>query len=220
MRTVWFIRHVQSQSNAGLRTESDQAGGITEKGERQAKLLATAFDRQPDLIVTSPYIRTQLTAQPTIERFPNVPCEEWAVQEFSHLAPAVRNNTAMSNRRVHIVEYWDRCDPFHVHGEGAECFADLMDRIYAMNDRLAKTHGQFIAIFSHSQYIRTLLWMNLSNFFVTKPALTTDLMKEFRSFDLGLAIPNAAIVPALQDDAGKLYFGAVNTAHLNADLIT
>ena len=34
------------------------------------------------------YLRTQQTAQPTIERFPEVPVAVWPIQEFTYLEPS------------------------------------------------------------------------------------------------------------------------------------
>lgn len=87
MRTVWLIRHAQSESNFGLPSFIPAAPPLTPLGIEQARYVAGAFSERPNLIVTSPYVRTQQTAQPTLERFPDVPQEEWPVQEFTYLAP-------------------------------------------------------------------------------------------------------------------------------------
>jgi broad specificity phosphatase PhoE len=48
---------------------------LTELGWSQAREVAANWTETPSLIVTSPYLRTQQTAAPTIERFPNVPVQ-------------------------------------------------------------------------------------------------------------------------------------------------
>ncbi|HSF76605.1 MAG TPA: phosphoglycerate mutase family protein, partial [Microcoleus sp.] len=83
--SIWIIRHGQSQSNAGLATIGPHENALSELGDRQSRCIPTAVKQTPDLIVTSPYLRTQLTAQPLIEKFPHTPVEVWQVQEFTYL---------------------------------------------------------------------------------------------------------------------------------------
>jgi probable phosphoglycerate mutase len=87
---VWLIRHGQSESNAGLPSADWRRIPLTELGYRQAEHVAGVFADPPRFIVTSPYLRARQTAQPTIERYPGAPGEEWAVQEFSYLRPLGR----------------------------------------------------------------------------------------------------------------------------------
>ena len=82
MLTIWFIRHAQSESNAGLLTAADAGIALTPYGHAQAACIPAAFAERPTLIVTSPYLRARQTAQPTIDRFPDVPVEEWPIQEI------------------------------------------------------------------------------------------------------------------------------------------
>ena len=83
--SIWMIRHGQSQSNAGLATIGPHENALSELGDRQSRCIPSAVKQTPDLIVTSPYLRTQLTAQPLIEQFPHTPVEAWQVQEFTYL---------------------------------------------------------------------------------------------------------------------------------------
>ena len=66
MVSIWLIRHGESEANAGLPTSDVALIELTEKGHQQAQKVASAFTQAPSLIVTSPYIRTKQTAQPTI----------------------------------------------------------------------------------------------------------------------------------------------------------
>jgi len=63
---VWLIRHGQSESNAGLPSADWQGIPLTELGHQQAARIAGVFTDPPKLIVSSPYLRAQQTAQPTI----------------------------------------------------------------------------------------------------------------------------------------------------------
>ena len=74
MRAV-FIRHGQSTGNAGLPCHDLARIELTELGWQQARSAAASWTETPSLIVTSPFLRTEQTATPTVARFPNVPVE-------------------------------------------------------------------------------------------------------------------------------------------------
>src|SRR5262245_37165828 len=92
-KQVWLIRHGESVGNAGLATSEPATIPLTRKGIEQTLRLVDSFRQTPSLIVTSPYIRTQQSAEPTIRRFPMVPREQWEVQEFTYLTPARYKDT-------------------------------------------------------------------------------------------------------------------------------
>src|SRR5258708_17602897 len=99
MRTIWLIRHAQSESNAGLLTRNVSQIRLTALGEIQAQHVVHLFEETPSLIVTSPYLRTQQTAQPTQERFSQVRHVEWPVEEFTYLSLPARDATTPMQRR-------------------------------------------------------------------------------------------------------------------------
>jgi len=149
MRSVWLIRHAESQSNAGEVTDSPHSIGLSEKGRRHAGELAERFPEAPDFIIVSGYIRTRLTAQPTIDRFPNVPVLEWPVHEFTFLPPASYGGTTYAQRREPVLAYWERCEPEHCEGKGAESFNGFMLRIRGFLRQLRESPQPFIAVFAH-----------------------------------------------------------------------
>ena len=57
VREVWFIRHAESVANAGARTREAPTYPLSDLGFRQAAELAVALHVEPELIITSPYIR-------------------------------------------------------------------------------------------------------------------------------------------------------------------
>ena len=83
--TVYLIRHAESVSNAGERTASHGGAELSSEGRRQAEALTARIGFCPDLIVVSPFVRTRQTAEPLRQKYPDVPVEEWPVQEFSFL---------------------------------------------------------------------------------------------------------------------------------------
>lgn len=156
MRAI-FIRHGQSTGNAGMPCDDLASIELTELGWSQARQVATGWTEAPTLIVTSPYLRTQQTAAPTIERFPNVPVEVWPIEEFTYLQPSRWNGTRSVERMPHLERYWDKADPAYCDGEGAESFGGLLRRAEAALARLAALPSSSIAyVFSHGQFIQAV----------------------------------------------------------------
>ena len=123
-----FVRHGQSTGNAGLPCDDLATIELTELGWSQARQVAEDWQERPALIVTSPYLRTQQTAAPTIERFPDVPVEVWPIEEFTYLQPSRWNGTRSAERMPHLERYWAGADPAYCDGEGAESFGTLLRR--------------------------------------------------------------------------------------------
>lgn len=154
MRAI-FLRHGQSTGNAGIPCQDLALLELTELGWRQASEAAASCSEAPDLIVTSPYLRTQQTVAATIARFPTVPVEVWPVQEFTYLEPGRWNGTLSPERMPAIEHYWAEADPGYCDGEGAESFASLLGRAQAALDRLAAMpEGALVYVFSHGQFLQ------------------------------------------------------------------
>jgi 2,3-bisphosphoglycerate-dependent phosphoglycerate mutase len=211
MLTVWFIRHGESEGNVGLATSETAMIKLTARGIEQAERIALAFVEPPTLIVTSPYLRAKQTAQPTLLRFPDARHEEWPVYEFTFLSSLRYCNTTIEDRRPWAVAFWERCDPFYVDGEGAESFANLMSRIQQFLDRLQHGKEQFVAVFSHEEFIRAVAWSLL-----TSPVDNCfESMKHFRNFRKLFSIPNGAIWKVQFQTDGETRFSNIITSHLS-----
>lgn len=154
MPTVQLIRHAESEANAGLPTDNPRGILLTPHGHQQAAAVAAAFTKAPDLIVVSPFIRTQQTAAPLMQRFPQVPVAEWPVQEFTYLNPIKYVGTTETQRGVHAHAYWERCDPHWNDGGGAESFANLITRVDALERRIRQQVAASVVIFTHGYFIK------------------------------------------------------------------
>jgi broad specificity phosphatase PhoE len=210
MTEIWLIRHGESESNAGMPTSDTTKIVLTPRGIAQAEYVAAAFTRAPSLIVMSPYLRAQQSAQPTIERFPQARREEWPVHEYTYLSLASRHNTTLHGRKPQIDAYWERCDPQYLDGDGAETFAALVERAKHVLERIKQLDDTFVAIFSHGLFIRTLLWVLLAGSVEIDPTR----MRRYRGFVSGFAVPNASIVKLYMSGERELFFGNFITAHL------
>ncbi len=187
MKLVYLIRHAESASNAGLPTEEPGTYPITETGRLQAWRFADSWGSgPPQLIVTSPYVRTQMTAAPFRQRFSKVRHETWDVQEWTFLCPKLYKGTTFDGRRPHVREFWERNDPSHVDGTGAESFVQLFERVQRTLDQAKGHAAESIVIFTHGHFMRAVLWSLLQEPLPTSPAS----MRRFRSFTEAVEVPN------------------------------
>ena len=210
MTMIWLIRHGESESNAGLATGATASIGLTPLGQAQAEALAAAFERAPDLIVSSGYRRALDTAALTRARFPQVPCEQWPIHEVAVLSDASRNHTTPAQRQPLVQAYWQRADPHYVDGPGAESFAQLVERARDTLERLRRLDAPFVAVFGHGLFTRALLWVH----FVAPSDLSAERMRAFRGFLSGFRIPNVSIVQVYRTSERQLLVGAPSVAHL------
>jgi probable phosphoglycerate mutase len=162
---------------------------LTETGWSQARQVAANWTQSPNLVVTSPYIRTQQTAQPTIDRFLDVPIEVWTIQEFTYLQPSRWNGTRSIERLPYIEAYWKNADPDYCDGEGAESFSALLCRASDTLSRLKNMADDSLTyIFSHGQFIQAVRSLVRS-----REMKEQERMREFWQKD-NPAIANAELV--------------------------
>lgn len=160
MTEVWFIRHGESTTNAGAVSKDRSSTELTELGREQAKAVSLLIPSAPALIVVTPYIRTHQTAAPLRARYPHSPVEEWPLQEFSALADENYSNRTWVERIPLMKAYWEKSDPHHIDGPGAESFAQMVARVQAGFKRLHARPEKFIVVYAHGyilQVVRLLL---------------------------------------------------------------
>ena len=184
-REFWLIRHAESTANAGAVSKDASSAPLTETGWQQARAVAARFERAPELIVVSPYLRARQTAAPTAERFAAVPIETWPVQEFTYLSPVRCANTTMEQRRPLVDAYWRLADPERVDGPGAESFAQMLERVRATARRIEALGLDRIAIFTHGHIMQA--WRLLAEH--PKASDRADMKRYFSAF-LGRPIEN------------------------------
>ena len=162
MKTVYFVRHAESEANAdpNLRTISVASIPLTEKGRAHAKALAHDISFSADLVVVSPFLRTKETALPYLHAHKLNNIEEWAVQEFTFLHQAKHNGTTTEERRSFAEAYWDRSDPYYKDGEDSESFDEFVKRVLSIRERLILRNEESIIIFSHGYFMRAFMFLN------------------------------------------------------------
>jgi broad specificity phosphatase PhoE len=215
MPMIWFIRHAQSQANAGEKTINPASIALTPIGHRQAIHIAEVFKQAPDLVISSPYLRAQQTAESLLQRYPDAKHEIWPVHEFTYLALERCRDTTVQERLPMAEEFWQRNDPDYKDGDGAESFADFMGRAAATWQRLQSEKSfRDVVIFTHAQFIKAAIWHGLH----AGEHLTAKGMRRFRHFLYSFPIPNGAIVRTRLDPA--FWTGVVDTSHIPVPLRT
>ncbi|BBM83305.1 histidine phosphatase family protein [Candidatus Uabimicrobium amorphum] len=211
-KTVWFIRHAQSTGNAGEITHSPSGIPLTDLGKRQAQLLSEGFDVQPDLIVTSRYIRTKETAQDFMSRFSKVSHEEWPLHEFTYLSPDRYKGTTMGERKPMAEKYWKDNDPELVEGPGAESFTEFVARIEECFSKIDAAPQNNIVIFTHGLVIRLILLLQLTKQYRDCFSLMQKY-QDMRKFP----VANACILKITWDTKEM---SCLDVSHMPQDLIT
>lgn len=181
---ILYIRHAQSEANAGGRTIDPASIAITETGYAQSVSLAEEISLKPDLIIVSPYIRTQQTALPLTQKYSNCPMEVWPLQEFTFLSPVICRNTSPKERRPLVEKYWKSCDPDFIHGEGAESFNQFRKRISEAINGINALKLNNVIVFTHEQVILLIKLMVLAKQFS---------MADYREKVMNESIKNAEI---------------------------
>jgi probable phosphoglycerate mutase len=189
MKTVWLVRHAESYGNSGGQTATPQSIELTEAGKQQAEGLADEISNKPDLIITSPFIRTLQTAEPLLAKFPEAKHEQWPVYEFTYICPAKCHNTSMEDRMPLVMEYWDRNDPNYCDGDGAESFFSFINRVANFAKKLKNRPERFIVVFSHYQFIAAYDWFNG----LEQSPITAEQMKNFKQYLSSYKLENVGI---------------------------
>ncbi|MBB5037786.1 histidine phosphatase family protein [Prosthecobacter dejongeii] len=190
MPLIQLIRHGESIANSGGVSKTPACIPLSKRGEDQALALVAQFLRPPDLIVVSPYIRTHQTAAPLCARFPAVPVETWPVHEFTYLNEVQYANTTEDQRTPGARAYWQRRDPSHCEGAGAESFASFMARVDDLIERLTTRHERHICIFTHSFFINAVQWRCLH----PEAEVDAHFIEGYLDFRLANPVANAEAV--------------------------
>lgn len=189
-KKVWFVRHGESEANAGKLTYDPAQINLTKTGKDQARAVVKRFSEAPGLIVTSRYIRTQQTAHPLRKKYPHVKHAQWDVHEFTYLAPDRCRNTTTRDRFPEVQRYWDACDPDYCDGALAESFNDFIKRVIDTRRKLLERREDHIAVFSHCQFILAYVWLEKKR----THHFTKRGMREYKEYLRSNDIPNCGII--------------------------
>lgn len=188
MKRVLLLRHGQSTLNLGLAEKDYSLAPLTEEGIRQAEAASRVLPFEPELIASSPYLRTIQTAEPIRKRFPEAIWELWnELHEFTYLAPASCAGLTKDERRPRSRAYWQAADADYIDGEGAESFRMLMHRADIVLERLQDRKESRIILVSHEDFIKAFL--------MTLHGRDTDMTQVMRKFKETPAVGNCEAIP-------------------------
>jgi broad specificity phosphatase PhoE len=246
MSSFWFIRHAESESNAGMTSTSPATINITEKGKKQAESIVDYIQDKPTLFVHSPYIRTKQTGQPLFDKLRDVPKVEWPIQEFTYLPHDHYYQTTTMERYPQARRYFRNGNPDQVTGDGAESFNQFRRRVRDTLTKLTNLESDFTVIFGHGWFMRAALWelivkndlsrekrkkqwRDFKEKMITSPFPFTlysifglrrweKTMCNFLLFSSAILIPNGTILQFTVDPSHEIHFIDHVTSHIPKDL--
>jgi broad specificity phosphatase PhoE len=186
MKTIRFIRHAESEANAGLPSYDPVAIPLTESGRIAATESAVMYGRPPELIVVSPYLRARQTAEPFIALFSEAKVEEWPIHEFTYISPARCRGSTATGRRPMVEEYWRLASPTYVDGQGAESFLHFIRRVQATLNELRDRRERTILAVGHGLFIKAAKFFQSH---AIKPS-DPDSMRMFWEYSEKHPVPN------------------------------
>ncbi|HLB60278.1 MAG TPA: histidine phosphatase family protein, partial [Patescibacteria group bacterium] len=157
MKTVYFIRHGQSEGNIGSAYQTADSP-LTEKGQKQAAIIADRCARLPiETIISSTQQRAKSTASIIAEKTGHV-------VEFSDLFRERRKPTALSGKSIKDSvarelneRWWDSLMGTGPRVEDGENFDDLSARAAAALEYLtARAEGNILVI-THGFFMRYIV---------------------------------------------------------------
>lgn len=151
--TVWLIRHGQSSINAGVWNPNPASAALTALGQEQAQQVAAEIKVQPTLMISSPLLRAQESAQYILHDWPETTTTIWPIQELSYLAPSSLQHLSAAERKARITTYWEKGDPYYCDGDGAESFASFVQRLLHFHAQLSQQQG-FVVVVGHGQFFK------------------------------------------------------------------
>jgi broad specificity phosphatase PhoE len=157
MPKAFLVRHGQSAAQAGaLGVTAHSEIPLTDRGRQQAQTFADSVTVRPDLIISSPFVRAQGTAEPLRARFPSVPFETWPVEEYSFLDPVKCAGTSYNERSAWRIEYFERNDPSYRDGNGAETFSEFAARGRELLSRIQSVDVGTVYVFTHANSMKLI----------------------------------------------------------------
>jgi broad specificity phosphatase PhoE len=108
--------------------------------------------------------------------------------------------------------YWERLDPDHIDGDGAESFAQFIHRVSEAITWFRKSKDGLLAVFSHEQFILAVWW-----FLISAPGkIDSGCMRRFRAVLDAFPLPNGAImeIQFSANDDKEIPFTRIRKSHL------
>ena len=197
MKTLYLIRHAQSEANAGGISKPERDIALSPLGREQAQALVARLARSNHVYV-SELRRTHETAAPYCRAHGITPQVLPQLNEFSCLAFDRIRGMDGTARRPLADAYWQRADPLECTGAGADSFAAFNQRLSAFLAHYPQLEDGSL-LFGHGIWIGLLAWRLLGF-----SAETAADMAAFRRFQTGLPMLNTAVWQLQGDSIASL----------------
>jgi len=155
--TLYVIRHAESQWNPIGRYQGLLDPDLSERGEKQAKLLALELQNKGiELIYTSPLKRTKRTAQIVAQTLGVPLIEDRRVIEIDHGVWSGKLVEEVKKEFPEMFETWIK-EPWKVDFPQGENLLKVYERVKNFVEEIKQKHqGQTVAVVSHTVPIRAL----------------------------------------------------------------
>src|SRR5665213_1853928 len=197
-RTLYLIRHGQSQANVGGITLENPVVPLTELGELQARALAPLLPASTVTIWSSPFKRALDTAAPYCARLGQSPQLLDDLREFETIDTLQMRGTSTAEREAVVARYWLTSDPDLRSGPAAETFREFHARVARVRSCLLPSLADGTLIFGHGMWMALLFWQIWGFAQVDHIGMTL-----FRRFQLGFPTPNTVVYGLTQDACGS-----------------
>ncbi|MEJ0007080.1 MAG: histidine phosphatase family protein [Steroidobacteraceae bacterium] len=187
-RTIYLIRHGQSQANVGGITLENPLVPLTELGELQARAVASLLPPTADTIWSSPFKRALDTAAPYCTRMGRSPALHDDLREFETVDTLQMSGSSSAEREAVVARYWLNPDPDVRTGPDAETFREFHDRVGRVRRQFLPSLPNGTVIFGHGMWMALLFWQLWRFAKVDSVGMTL-----FRRFQLGFPTPNTAV---------------------------
>jgi alpha-ribazole phosphatase len=198
-KTLYFIRHGESVSNAGGITMEHKAIPLTERGQLQANIVAESLELKPSVVLVSEHIRTQQTAQPFYDKHACETRIQPLLNEISCLSDELIVDMTSKERRPLADAYWNNADIHQRLGVSADTFIEFK-RVETFKDVMDHLPHHAV-IFGHGIWFGLLAWKLLG--FEVTDSMT---MKAFRRFQTGLPLANGIGYRLSGDNSNNLEY--------------
>jgi broad specificity phosphatase PhoE len=214
VKTIYLVRHGESESNAGGITQAQAVIGLTELGRRQAQAVAPLLPAQPAGVWVSPFIRTRHTSGPYCEQTGCTPVTLDLLREFESIDPALIAGLNGKQRRPIADAFWEAAEPDRRMGVNAETFREFAQRVQQFREHQLPQLPDAAVLFGHGTWMAMLYWQ-LQGF----RASDGPDMAAFRRFQSGLPMRNCVIY-RLRDTAPGEWSMELDDASLVAESMT
>lgn len=156
-KTIYFIRHGESVSNAGGMTMEHGSIPLSDKGKRQAQIVSETLNIKPFRVLVSEFIRTQQTAQPFCEKHQISFQVNPLLNEIHAISHELIDGMTGEQRRPIAQAYWEAGDVNKRMGIHADTFNEFCQRVDRFIEELPFLSDSTV-IFGHGIWFGLFVW--------------------------------------------------------------